>query len=399
MKSFFFFLVCQTFMGISFVKAIYLTLPEDPCHNMQVHWIEKQGRGACATFWYQKKGDADWKEAKTFLEEDLRKSSYFIRHAFLDNLEEDSEYVFYLDDGKKKTHRFHTLPEHLEKPLKIAIGGDIAESFSLYQKMNRVVREKNPDFVILQGDLAYACGKGLWNPKHGKTDRWISFFSIWYQMMQDKDGRILPIVPLLGNHDITGQDRREKGENALFCKFFPFKEGVSYRNLVLGDYATFFLLDTGHLASIEGAQTAWLAKKLEECSPFLWKIPVYHIAAYPSVYHPNNRESQKIRSFWSPLFERYGVRVAFESHNHAFKRTCPIADEKIALHGVVYIGDGGWGASPRKRDFYKAKEDFFYLAKHEMSTCFSLLILEKKKIQVECYNHKNVLLDQWDAFK
>lgn len=48
-----------------------------------------------------------------------------------------------------------------------------------------------------------------------------------------------------------------------------------------------------------------------------------------------------------PLFEANRVKVAFEHHDHAYKRTYPIRDGRISDNGVVYIGDGLWGAGAR----------------------------------------------------
>jgi hypothetical protein len=48
-----------------------------------------------------------------------------------------------------------------------------------------------------------------------------------------------------------------------------------------------------------------------------------------------------------PLFERHGVRLAFENHDHAYKRTHPLRGGARAPDGIVYLGDGAWGAPLR----------------------------------------------------
>ena len=48
-----------------------------------------------------------------------------------------------------------------------------------------------------------------------------------------------------------------------------------------------------------------------------------------------------------PLFERYGVDVAFEHHDHTYKRTPRIKNGKADPDGVLYLGDGAWGVLPR----------------------------------------------------
>ena len=52
----------------------------------------------------------------------------------------------------------------------------------------------------------------------------------------------------------------------------------------------------------------------------------------------------------SPLgafFEKYFVNAVFENHDHAYKRTYPLVDGSKDPLGVVYFGDGSWGASLR----------------------------------------------------
>jgi hypothetical protein len=53
-------------------------------------------------------------------------------------------------------------------------------------------------------------------------------------------------------------------------------------------------------------------------------FPVYHVPGYPSVRAFDGATSAQVREHWAPLFERAGVRVAFENHDHAYKRTHPI---------------------------------------------------------------------------
>ena len=76
-------------------------------------------------------------------------------------------------------------------------------------------------------------------------------------------------------------------------------------------------------------------------------FPIYHVPGYPSVRAFEGSTSVLVREHWAPLFERYGVRVAFENHDHAYKRTVPIKGGRRDSTGVVYIGDGAWGAVPR----------------------------------------------------
>jgi hypothetical protein len=47
------------------------------------------------------------------------------------------------------------------------------------------------------------------------------------------------------------------------------------------------------------------------------------------------------------LFDRYGVQLAFENHDHTFKRTYPLRAGKLDPRGTVYLGDGCLSEHPR----------------------------------------------------
>jgi len=77
-------------------------------------------------------------------------------------------------------------------------------------------------------------------------------------------------------------------------------------------------------------------------------IPTYHVPAYPSVRPFGGEVNKRVRANWVPLFERYGVRSVYEAHDHAYKRTRPIRQGRIADDGIVYVGDGAWEVGARE---------------------------------------------------
>ncbi len=56
------------------------------------------------------------------------------------------------------------------------------------------------------------------------------------------------------------------------------------------------------------------------------------------------------RKLWVPLFDKYRVPVVLEHHDHTFKRTKGLLNGLPHPDGVLYLGDGSWGRSPRKAD-------------------------------------------------
>jgi hypothetical protein len=69
----------------------------------------------------------------------------------------------------------------------------------------------------------------------------MTFFHEWSKTMVTADGRLIPIVPVVGNHDVPCGQVDPKKNYVLLYQFFAFKEeGSPYRTLDLSDYASFF---------------------------------------------------------------------------------------------------------------------------------------------------------------
>jgi hypothetical protein len=180
----------------------------------------------------------------------------------------------------------------------------------------------------------------------------------------------------------------------MFYALFAFPEGSPYRAFDFGDYLSLICLDTGHSFPIDGPQRAWLEEALSSREGFSYKFAVYHVGAYPSVYPYNGRVPTLIRKEWVPLFDRYGVKLAFENHNHAYKRTYPLKGGKIDPDGVQYLGDGCWGVTPRKP---KTTEEYWYLAKAAQINCFWLVTLDQEGCHVKSIDREGKTIEELPA--
>jgi len=121
-------------------------------------------------------------------------------------------------------------------------------------------------------------------------------------------------------------------------------------------------------------------------------IPIYHVPAYPSVRRYDGGTSSRVREHWSPLFERHGVRVAFEHHDHAYKRTVPIRAEQPDDAGIVYVGDGAWGVGVR--DVHDTEETW-YLERAESVRHFILLTIAGEHLDMKAINENGNLIDHF----
>lgn len=296
-------------------------------------------------FFYQKEGDVSWQNGIDEITT-IHTTKTYVHSVNLLGLEPDTNYFFQFDK-KGPRYYFHTLPKQAEKPVRFVVGGDLFLDYNIFTTMNRLIAETDADFLVLGGDLAYAQSKKtMFKTDSAILNRWTHFFKLLKEAFIKSDGRVIPILPVVGNHDVTNDEKMGK-EKAFFYEFFPQLQ-TSYRYLDIHSSACLFLMDTGHLQSISGSQTEWLEESLKKHENSPYKIPIYHIAAYPSCYGLNQHSADIIRKNWVPLFEKYQVPVAFEQHNHSYKKTFPIKGNKIDPTGVVYLGDGCWGVHSRE---------------------------------------------------
>ena len=342
-------------------KALYLTWIHDPTTTMTIQW-HTDAKESATKILYKKSSET---ETPWITEEGtsspLSNTQQIVHTVELTSLLPDTDYTFQI--GEDKTlHRFRTLPSKNEREVTFVVGGDVYLRFPLFKKMNAQVAKLNPDFVVIGGDIAYS--------EKNNVKRWQIFLDQWQKQMITSDGRVIPMLPLLGNHDIQSFKKRNKKNPVPFYFFELFalpEKNISYRALDCGDYLSLVLLDTGHGAQIEGKQVEWLAQTLPTKSAFTNRFAIYHIAAYPSVYPYAGSTPEAIRREWVPLFEKFGIQAAFEHHNHAFKRTHPIKAGKVNNEeGILYLGDGAWGVRPRSP--FKPKNTW-YLAKTKQSSC------------------------------
>ena len=372
-----FLLVWGSFLGGK--EIVYLTWTEDPSTTMMVMWHTQKGEGPIEMS-LQKQGDEGWRKVIGSHEVLGVNSDVEVHKAHLAELEPDTDYLFRVGQGEVR--RFKTLPQNLDRPLEVAVSGDALFSRELFEKMNALIAKSAPDFAVVGGDIAYTEGlKTAIKSENWRIARWQEYFEIWTRQMVTPDGRTIPMVPVIGNHDVLERFSDPFKGPVLFYQLFAFpRYGIPYRSMQIGKDVAFILLDSGHTYPIGGGQAEWLEETLMDLEEVPYKVPVYHIAAYPSVYSLDTASSEQIRKFWVPLFEQYGVRISMENDNHAFKRTYPMLRGKIHDDGITYLGDGDWGVPPRQP---KRRP---YLAKAAKIDCYWKLVFSNEECRSIAYN-------------
>lgn len=329
--------------------GIYLEWVQDPATTMIVNWVDLYPEGTTELYWRQE-GVADWKQAKA-ARRGIPPSGLHRCSLELTELQPDTRYEISIGKIPEKNAKplfFRTMPRDLKaRPVRFLNGGDTMATREMFEAMNRQAALLEPDFVVLGGDLAYE--NGIW------AMRVVEWLQSWTRTAVTKDGRLLPLVAGIGNHEVRGHyNGKVPGDAPYYYGLFTLPDGRASRTLDFGRYLSLVLLDSAHTEPIQGAQTQWLERALLERTEQQFLFPFYHYPAWGTTKAPkqgtplDNPVAIAIRSHWVPLFERFGISAAFEHDHHNFKRTHRILDGKRDdERGLLYLGDGAWGVLVR----------------------------------------------------
>ena len=346
--------------------AVYLTWQRDPTTAMTIQWHSQGARDDVVE--YQRLDERAW-HTVTGSHHPMPYSDRIVHVAELTGLTPGTDYRFRFG-GHSAEFRFRSMPGDAREGIRFVVGGDTMDGFDLfdewYEETLRVVAQQDPMFAVIGGDIAYANGASK------EVKRWYRWLSGWKKHMVTSDGRLIPVLATIGNHEVRGQYGQTPEEAPYFYNVFALPGKRSYRVLDFDRYLSLVLLDSGHTQAIDGEQADWLRQTLADRQDVPNLFAVYHVPGYPSVRNFDNDVSATIREHWVPLFERFGVDVAFEHHDHAYKRTHPIRAGKVDPRGVLYLGDGGWGVMPRR------PRDRWYLAKTAAKRHFILVTIDGK---------------------
>jgi 3',5'-cyclic AMP phosphodiesterase CpdA len=176
----------------------------------------------------------------------------------------------------------------------------VAKAMTLYHKQNPY------DLVVLAGDNIY---------NNGEIEKIGAVFERPYKDLLNQG---VKFQACLGNHDI----RTANGD--LEVKYPGFNMKGRYYTFSRKN-VQFFALETNRNPDWE-KQLAWLEKELS-LSKAPWKVVFAHHPIYASGVYGSNPEF--IKTF-TPLFQKYGVQLYINGHEHHYERT-------RSINGTTYL--------------------------------------------------------------
>lgn len=378
-----------TTSSLAALDVVYLTWQKDPTTTMTISWLAKPEENKKSLEYRPSGKDDAWKTKQVENVIPLQNSPYVLYRVECVDLTPDTLYSFRVPQEQEQ-HLFRTMPKTNDQPICFAVGGDMYDnSLETFEQTSKAAAKHNPRFVLVGGDIAYSVSN-----KHKRVDdlsRWLTFFSSWTKLLKDSQGAHIPILAAIGNHEVMGYFNETPASARYFYTFFPTPNDQGYQAVRFGGYMSVMILDSGHTHPIAGAQAAWLEQELKKQIATKHRFAIYHVPAFPSARSFRGTISTSIRRNWCPLFEKYGIHAVFEHHDHAYKRTFPLVNSSPDRFGVVYFGDGGWGAKPR---IPKTASRTSYLAKTKYTQQFLIVEVTKTTRTYSAYNPESELIDR-----
>jgi hypothetical protein len=360
-------------------STLFLTWFRDPTTSMVVQWVGTVGETADTKVYYRSAAAAPaagtgffgsllapWKTEAT-TPRPYPMTDFKVFRAELTGLTPGTDYQFKI--GKDSpTYRFRTMPAKATNAVHFISGGDCGVNSHAVANNIQAARQ-DPMFAVVGGDLGYDNGRSV------STS--LAFLRNYSKHMVGRDGRLIPLVACLGNHEVDGGYGKPRAKAPFFYALFDgLYTDTGYTTLDFGDYLSLVLLDTGHTSAIGGDQAAWLEQALKARRDHPHVFVVNHVPAYPSARKLEGAAGktgtgEENRKFWVPLFERFRVPVVLEHHDHTFKRTKPLVGGLANDNGVLYLGDGSWGRlrapqPPEKLSFLAALSQEYHLSLHRL---------------------------------
>ena len=376
----------STSSNTRFYRASYR---DDPSTTIEIGWTDN-GTSTNAKVYYDVADHGTAYASYAFNHGiDRTQSAYSLNNRFARLTGLTPSTVYYLvihdDNGTSARMYFKTLSNNPADGITFIAGGDSRTGTMVVdgadyvncrrdrQTCDSLVAKIRPDFVTFNGDFVFS----------GTTALWSDWFADW-QFTLGSDGHLAPIIPVMGNHEAS----------ADVYNLFDVPITNDYFSLGVGGNLLRIYSLNSELTGCDATQKAWLTNDLQLYTgttnePY-WKFVQYHT---PFVPHAKYNEDSTLIGCWASLFQQYGVKLACEAHAHVFKVTWPIVLSSATgsdhgfirddNNGIVYIGEGAWGAPLRALyTYFSPNQAYNWTRNQEVMAGFHLVCVTKQKIEV-----------------
>lgn len=206
----------------------------------------------------------------------------------------------------------------------------------------------------------------------------------------------VPMYPVIGNHEKNAH---------WYYDYFHLPAPEYYYTFSFGN-AQFFMIDSNKDLSPGSEQYQWLEKELKK-SKAAWKFAAHHHPCFSSDeddYGDQWKGKDSKDYSWGdnnarelvPLYEKYGVDIAFAGHIHSYERTWPILKMSInQKNGVRYIVSGGGGGGLEQA----APQRSWFTIHVQRGHHYCFATVQDRTIQFKAYDLEGRLFDTFELTK
>jgi hypothetical protein len=317
---------------------IVLSWSEDPAHSMSVSWRTSINvKEAVAEFKIADASpyfnDASVVKARTAFFKSDKNAAHYHSVTFRD-LEPNTLYAYRVGDNRvwSEWSHFRTAAEG-EKPFSFIYFGDAQND--LKSRWSRTIRQAyshmpQADFLLHAGDLINI---------PNADDEWGEWFYSggWIY-------RTMPSISTPGNHEYLRNGEQGRQLTPHWAPTFTLpengpeglEESAYYIDYQGARIISFNSPDFLYYKERRSAQVEWIEKVLRE-NPQKWTIVTMH---HP-VYSPaTERDNPDLREALKPLFDKYGVDIVLQGHDHTYARggnNLPQGTTVLDSTGPVYV--------------------------------------------------------------
>ena len=253
-----------------------------------------------------------------------------------ESLAPDTKYLYRVGDGANWSEwiEFTTAPEDPE-PFSFIYVGDAQND--VHQHWSRVIRRAysdrpEADLIVHAGDLV-------------NTSTSDKEWGEWFWAAGWIDGMVRSIATP-GNHEYSGPvlspyfrpqfafpDNGPQGEGPLYDALAGTVYYIDYQDvrfISLNSNSVAAAADTAQWWDI---QAQWLESVLAE-NPNKWTVVTFH---HPVFSNSPDRNNPGLRDAWRPLFEKYGVDLVLQGHDHSYARGNIPNGASVQSAGTVYV--------------------------------------------------------------
>lgn len=320
---------------------------------------------------------ADTSDSKTISEIKLNGLKKYTRYFYRVTCEDADGNL-----ARSDVYSFQTAPGP-ELPWAFGILGDTQRNPDVTRRCAEGIFALRPNFMLHLGDVV--------DDGFAKQQWVFDFFEPCSKLFSQ-----VPAFPVLGNHEKNAH---------WYYDYFSLPAPEYFYTFTYGN-AQFFMIDSNKDCGPDSEQYRWLEKALA-ASKATWKFAAHHHPCFSSDEddYGDHLKGKPGRNYtWGdsnvrrlvPLYEKYGVDIAFAGHIHSYERTWPILQMTInQAKGVRYIISGGGGGGLESAAPQRAWFTLHVARGHHY--CFASV--HDRTIQFKAYDLEGRLFDTFELTK